>query len=187
MLFTREVLLDERAPAYALLAVMLKTYGADVLHLEPELLRLQIEQDFDLKLPDIQSDKIQAAFIVMTTEQFEQDWRVFETCCHLFHNEPADHDMLNPLDAEDIAAGLSTAALIKNDIEGDVSFDFHDDVLAYAGRIFYDYGLAKAPKILPNAIVPNGAGGDDVDKNEALNELFDAHAEYSLNYVDKLQ
>ena len=186
-MFTRDVYKDQKAPAYALLAVTLRKYGLGILDEEPEFVRAEINRDFDIKLSDLQSDKLQAAMTVMSTDHFEEDWRVFETVCHLFSNELVDHDILHPAEAEDIAVALAEATLIKADIldEGE-GIHYSDEVRAYAGRIFHEYGFHKAPKLFKSAIMPKSVEADDKEKNAALKELFDAHANYVIDYMEKI-
>ena len=93
-MFNRDIYKDEEAPAFVLLGITIKKYGVVVLDYDPALLRQEIERDYDIKLPDINMDKLQAAMIVMTTDHFYDDWRVFETCCHLFHNELVEADVV---------------------------------------------------------------------------------------------
>jgi hypothetical protein len=184
-----DVFKDKKAPGFILLGVVLKKYGMECLEYEPALLRDQIEKDYELSLTQLQIDKLQAAMAVMTTDSFYTDWRVFEATCHLFHDEPIDTTLVNPLDAEDIAIGLAEATMIKNDtIEDADELVFDDEVRAYAGRIFYEYGLCKAPKIFPTAIMPpkTGTCANDKDKNDALTELFDLHSEKIIDYVDRI-
>ncbi len=188
-MFTIDVYKDEKAPAFALLGVTLKKYGMEALEYPPELLRPEIDKDYNIHIADIQMDKLQAAMIVLYTDAFYDDWRVFETCCHLFNSTPTDHDIVNPLEAEDIATGIAEAALIKSSILKDgEELHYHDEVRAYAGQIFHEYGMSKAPKIFPTAIMPKNSGNsvNDDNKNEALNELFDAHSGYIISYIDKL-
>lgn len=188
-MFNRDVYKDEKAPAFVLLGITLKKYGLDSLEFEPELLRDQIERDYSIDLPDLNMDKLQSAMIVMSTDHFYDDWRVFETCCHLFNNELVEADVVNPLDAEDIAVGLAEATLIKASTLTDISeLTFHDEIRAYAGRVFYDYGFATPPTIFNDALMPvvTGSAENDSDKNAALKELFDAHTLYTLNYLEKL-
>lgn len=187
-MFNRDIYKDPKVPAFVLLATTIKKYGMNSLEYEPELLRNEIEKDYDIKLPDINMDKLQAAIIVMTTDHFYNDWRVFETCCHLFHNEPVDADVVNPLDAEDIAVGLAEATMIKADtLDTHSELDFDDEIRAYAGQVFFEYGMSTAPFIFRSAIMPSipGSAINDPDKNDALRELFDGHSEYILNYIEK--
>lgn len=188
-MFNRDIYKDEKAPAFVLLGITLKKYGMEALDYDPELLRVEIEKDYSIELPDINMDKLQAAIIVMTTDHFYEDWRVFETCCHLFHNELVEADVINPLDAEDIAVGLAEATLIKASTMTDISeLKFHDEIRAYAGQVFFDYGFLKAPTIFKDSIMPTSAGSaeNDPDKNAALKELFDGHTIFTLDYLENV-
>jgi hypothetical protein len=186
-MFTRDVYRDQQAPAFALLAVTIRKYGLSILEEEAEFLRMEINRDYDVRLSDLQNDKLQAAINILLTDHFEYDWRVFETCCHLLSNQPTEFDVLNPLEAEQIAIGVAEARLIKSEIlDEDEALIFGDEVRAYVGHIFYEYGLHKAPKIFPTAIMPNSVPVNDVTKNEALTELYQTHLEIILDYMDKL-
>lgn len=189
-MFNNNIYKDENASGFVLLSITLKKYGSESLEYDPELLRIQIEKDYDIKLPDLNMDKLQAAMLVMTTDAFYEDWRAFETCCHLFHNELVDAEVVNPLDAEDIAVGLAEATLIKSCVvDDDSELKFGDEVRAYAGHVFYDYGLSTPPFIFRDAIMPvsQGTSENDPNKNEALRELFDHHTTQILEYIDKIQ
>lgn len=187
-MFSRDVYKDDKAPAYALLIVTLKKYGMDSLEWEPELLRQEIERDYNIKLSDLQSDKLQAAIVTLTTDHFEHDWRVFEVSSHLFNNTPIDHEDVEPLEAEEIAVALAEATLIKaGGLEDEERMDYGDEVRAYLGKLFHDYGFHKAPKIFPKAIMPKSVEAHDKEKNAALKEVFDAHAEYVLDYLEKIE
>lgn len=178
----RQVFMDERAPASALLSVFLKKYGTEGLEWDPQLIRKEIEEDFDLVLSDLQSDKLQAAIMVLTTETFESQWPVFETCCHLFNNIPDDVETLDPLEAEELVAGICEATLIRHE-----KLQYSDEVRAYAGLVFYEYGLSKAPELFPHALLPETQDADDAEKNEALREIFNAHLDNVRKYLGKLQ
>ena len=189
-MFNRDIYLDEKAPAFVLLTATLKKYGTEALEYDPELLRQQIDRDYDIKIPDLNMDKLQAAMTVIHTNSFYDDWRVFETCCHLFHNALVDASVVNPLDAEDIAVGLAEATLLKSCVMDDESeLKFSDEIRAYSGHIFWDYGLSTAPFIFRDAIMPHspGSAANDPDKNQALRELFDHHTVQIVDYLEKMQ
>lgn len=186
-MFAIDVYKDQDAPAFALLAVTLRKYGFGIIDDEPEFLRQQIEQDYDIKLTDKQSDKLQAALVVLSTDWFEHDWRVFEVCCHLFSNQYADHELFDPLEVEQAVIGIAEATLIKESILNDgESLEYGDEVRAYLGKLFYDYGFHSAPKICKMAIMPPSAKHSDKQHNEAVKEIFDTHLEAILEYLEKI-
>lgn len=186
-MFSRDVFRDDKAPAYVLLGVTLKKYGLSALEEEPELLRMLIERDFDIKLSELQGDKLQAAICTMLTDQVENNWRVFEPCVHLFNNQYVEHDVLTPVEAEELAVALAEITMIKNDVlDKNELIHYGEEIKAYTGQIFYEYGMCAAPDIFPTAIMPKCNTCCNLEKNEALKELFNAHVEYILDYLEKL-
>src|ERR1019366_1750451 len=104
--------------------------------------------------------------IILTTEHFESDWRVFETTCHFLNNQAMDHEALEPIEAEEIAVGVAEVSLIKKDsLDEGEQLIFGEEVRAYAGLAFHEYGMHKAPTIFPTAIMPKSNKADDKNKN----------------------
>ena len=188
-MFTIDVYKDEKAPVYALLLVTLKKYGFDCFQWEPALLRDAIENDYSIKLTDRQSDKIQAGITLLDSDHYEHDWRAFEILNHLINNQAVDYEDLAPLEAEELIVGIAEATLLKKDVlDSDETLIFGDEVRAYAGHVFWEYGLHSPPKLFPTAIMPaSKAPGDDTEKNEALKEMFDTHVEQLLDYLEKIE
>lgn len=178
---------DPQTSGVVLLYLAMYYYDTDCFEWEPELLRKEFEEDFNVHLTDLQSDKLQAAITIMTTDLYEQDWCVFETISHLLSNHHDDFENLNPAEAEEIINSLVEVELIKRgDTDG---IQFSDDVNAYAGIAFFEYGMHRAPDLFSSAIVPFLKPGDDREKNEALKELYDnrkTHIESQLNSLRSL-
>lgn len=186
-MFTLDVYKDDRAPAIALLLVTLKKFGTECLDLEPQLLRQEIEKTYNIKLSQINHDKLHAAIIILSTDAFEKDWRVFETCCHILCNKLVEHDELNELETEEIIAASAEASLIKQSVlESEETINYDDEVRAYAGLVFYNHGFHCAPKLFPQAIMPKSNKCDDKEKNEGLQEIFNTRIEIVLDYLEKI-
>lgn len=139
------ILRDEKAPAIALLALVTNKYGTECYEWEPQILKSELENDFSIKLSDLQSDKIQAAIVVLTTELYEDQYEVFETCSHLLNNQEDTFEDVTPLEAEEIISALAHAQLILEGQEDRLNFS--DEVNAYVGHIFYEYGFCTSPKL----------------------------------------
>lgn len=183
--FPLQVLKDENAPAAALLAVVTAKYGTECYEWEPEFLRDELQKDFGFEMSDLQSDKLQAGILVLTSSLFEDQWSVFTTVCTLLLNHPASFADFEPLEAEDIAAALAHARVIVHDDEDRLAFS--DETNAYCGLIFYDYGLGCAPHVMPTAIIQDPAEPcDDLDKNAALDSVAVAMTEKVKNYLASL-
>lgn len=169
------ILRDTSAPASALLAIVFDEYGAECFDWDPHVLRLEIYDDFGVNISDGQSDKIQAAITIMSTDQFENDWHTFNSCVHALNGEPFEHDVLHPIDAEQIAAAMPEVEMIRTKFMQD-ELAFSDEVNVYAGFIFSEYGLFFAPHEFPSAIMPALSGEHSSDsqgeKQEALAEIY---------------
>lgn len=173
----KTILEDQKAPATALLALVTKAYGSEAYEWDPMTLKVELQTDYKCEITDLQSDKIQAAITILTTDQYEQNIVVFEALNHLLNHQETDLDEMDPLEAEELIIGLTEAYMIKAE-----EMDFSPEVRAYAGVVFYSYGMHQPPTLFPQALMRNFEGNDD-EKNEALQEIFDEKLKLVLNYI----
>jgi hypothetical protein len=178
-----QVLTDDNAPISALLVIIIKKYGTGCFDWESIILRNELETDFDLKLTDLQSDKIQAGITVLTTDMYENDVRTFEVCSSLFNCSAQDFEDFEPLEAEELITAMTEIMLLKME-----KLEFSQEVNAYAGEVFFNYGFCNVPKLFPTAIMPEGKPRvcDDLEKNEALQEIFEARIKIVKTYLDEM-
>lgn len=177
----KQILKDEKAPVLVLIALITKEYGEECYHWEPLVLKAELQEDFEVELSDLQSDKIQAGITILTTDQYETNVPVFETLNYLLNNQPDDLEDFNPLEPEELICGLTEAYLIRGE-----KLDFSPEVRVYAGLVFHEYGMHKPPTLFPEAIMKEREGNDD-SKNEALQELFDEKIKLIKKYLDNAQ
>src|ERR1017187_8513726 len=110
---------DKATSASALLTILVEEYGTDCFDWEPEIIRLEILQDYGVELPDSQSDKLQAAITIMSTDHFESDWHSFNCCVHALNGEPFSYDEVYPIDAEQIVAAMPEVEMLRNNFMGE--------------------------------------------------------------------
>lgn len=179
-----QVLKDEKAPAIALLAVLIKLYGVEAMQSQPAIIRNEIERDYSIHFTDLQSDKLQAAIVALTTNLIEEQWEAFKTCMHLFCGIPDSFEDFSILEPEYIAGGLAELYAIKDE-ETD---DFSDEVKRFAGQSFYEYGMCTAPDVFPDALMPVSASKCDcTEKSEALTDIFHERTETITQYMKNLK
>jgi len=178
-----QVFKDEQAPAFALLYCLLKQYGIEALEWDSVVIRDELEKDLNITISDIQSDKLNAAIEVLTSNLYENNWHVFESCNHFLANVPTDTSIVYPIDVEELAAATAEALLIRHE-----PLEYSSDINRYVGQILYDYGLSKPPTIFPSAILPSSNKDSSAlsEKDEALKQLFDYHLNMVIEYVDKI-
>jgi hypothetical protein len=182
--FSSEVLKDEKAPAVALLHVVLKRYGTECMDWQPEFLRDEVNNDFDVQLSDLQSDKLQAGLTILQTDLYESQWEVFKTVTHLLNSTPDTFEDNTPLEAEEVASALAHYRLLVG-TEGTPPFS--DEVKAGLGVVFYNYGLSEPPSIFPSALMPdNAVKSDPREKSQALSDIYDARTKAITDYVQAI-
>jgi hypothetical protein len=175
----KQILEDEKAPITALLYVITREYGSVCYEWDSLVLRGELQKDYGCNISDLQSDKIQAGITLLTTEQYENNIAVFETINYLLNHQPDNIEEFNPLEPEELICGLTEAYIIKAE-----EMKFSPEVRVYAGVIFRDYGMHKPPKLFPKAIMQE-RDGDDTEKNEALQEIFDEKLKLVEQYLKK--
>jgi hypothetical protein len=181
---SKEILKDQTAPLMALAYVIQEEFGVDSFTWEPQLLRNELETKYDIKITDLQSDKIQAVIVMLTTDMYETDVRTFEVLNSLTNHNHQDFEDFEPSEAEEIVIGITEALLLKME-----QLEYSDSVKAYAGWVFHEYGFCKAPDIFPNAIMPEGfpTDGDDKEKNLALEEIFNMKIDNVTKYMTDIK
>ena len=175
----KQVFEDEKAPASVLLVLATKKYTPECYDWEPAVLKAEIHRDFDCELSDLQSDKLQAAITILTTDLYESNIKAFETMNYLLNHQPDNLDELNPLEAEELICGLTEAYMIRGE-----QMQFSPEVRVYAGLIFHEYGMHQPPVLFNQAIMDEREGNDD-EKNEALHEIFSAKIKITEEYLKK--
>ena len=175
----KQILEDEKAPITALLYAVTKEYSSECYSWEPLVLKAELQKDHDCDISDLQSDKIQAGITLLTTEQYENNIAIFETINYLLNHQPDNIEEFNPLEPEELICGLTEAYIIKAE-----ELRFSPEVRVYAGLIFRDYGMHHPPKLFPKAIMEECEGNDD-EKNEALQEIFDEKLKTVEQYLRK--
>ena len=173
----KQIITDPKAPVLVLIWLVTTLYGNECYSWDPMVLKTELQHDLNCEVSDLQSDKIQAGITLLTTELYETNIQVFETVNYLINHQHDDMDELNPLEAEELICGMTEAYLIKHE---DMSFS--DEIRVYAGQIFYDYGMYGPPKLFPKAIM-NERDGDDSEKNNALQEIFNEKLRMTVDYL----
>jgi len=176
----KQVLEDDKAPLVALLATVLSELGEDCKGWEGPVLTAELQEKYGCTISPLQSDKIQAALLVLFGDSFTEHWRTFEFVCHLATGNHASLEVVEPLKAEELVMALADILTIHH---GD--YKFSDEVSRYAGEVFWDYGMKTAPAIFPGAVFPLGTvqDGDDTDHHKALMDLYTERVEEVSSYT----
>lgn len=161
--------------ATVLLTVFLDRFGTEALEWDPATITMELEEEFDIKLPQLALDKLLVAIQILTTDIFFKSLPDFIDFCNVLGGAPYRPDMWDPADAEEVAWGITEALLIAPPDESDQE-PFTDEIRAYIGSVLDSEGLINPPDILRIAlrqarVAPSVQ--DFSDDPEMFNAIYD--------------
>jgi hypothetical protein len=137
--------------ASVLLTLFLDKFGIEALDWDPATITLEIEEEFDVELPQLALDKLLVAIQILTTDKFFKSLPDFVMFCNVMCGDTYRPDMWDPADAEEVAWGITEALLISPP-EDDDKEPFTDEVRGYIGAVLDSEGIITAPDILRIAL-----------------------------------
>lgn len=146
----------------SLLALLIDEFGTEALQWEPETLRLQIKDTYDVTLPQASMDRLMAIITALTTDLFYQSVESFSHIANALSGSGTDFYKWDPVESEE-AAWAITEVLMNDPVhpEGDPGDRFSDEVRRYLGVILQSEGIVTPPDILSIADRGSGAQGPD--------------------------
>ena len=146
----RSFLSSDETYSTVLLLILLDAYGHESLEWSPTTIRMQLEEDFAVNLPEASLDKLMAAITIVTTNYFYQDPIRFVELCNIFSGDSAEHDEFDPADVSEILWGISEAFFLWPPEDDDAEYDtrFSAEILEYIRQTLTEEGFLKAPDIL---------------------------------------
>ena len=180
--------------ASVLLTMFIDRFGLEALSWDPTTISMEIEDEFDVDLPQLALDKLMVAIQILTTDRFYKSLPDFISFCNVLSGDPYRPDMWDPADAEEVAWGVTEALLIYPP-EDDDPEPFTDEIRAYIGAVLDSEGLVNPPDILRIAlrrarVSPNI--GDFSDDPMMFNAVYDLEEgkrqdiEQSIRFQTKL-
>lgn len=162
----KRIVTDPATFATVLYAVALKQFGTEIHEWEPEMFDLEFRDEFQVDMPSVNQDKLNALILSIVTNRFYHDYFVFTQTCELLSQSEADFETLTPdlLPAE-IAWGIVEVRLNDND---DPPFD--PEISNYVGVILDQNGFLNPPTPLEFAKLPErylgSTYGAEIDQME---------------------
>jgi len=126
-------------------------FGTEALTWDPTTITLEIEDEFDVELPQLPLDKLLVGIQILTTDRFYKSLPDFISFCNVLSGDTYRPDMWDPADAEEVAWGVTEALLIYPPEDNDDE-PFSDEIRAYIGATLDREGLINPPDILRIAL-----------------------------------
>jgi len=166
--------------ATTLVAMLLDEYGTEATTWDAATIQMEIEEDFKLKLPRANFDRLMAGVALLIGDDFYKVLPDFIAFCNIFGGSTYDPSTFDPADAEEVAWGITEALLISPP-EPDDEEPFALEVVAYIGAVLDDEGIINPPDVLriglresdPNATI-QGEFSDDPTMFASIYEVESA-------------
>ena len=137
--------------ASVLLTLYMDKFGTEGLTWDPTTITLEIEDEFNVDLPQLSLDKLIVGIQLLTTDRFYKSLPDFISFCNVLSGDTYRPDMWDPADAEEVAWGVTEALLIYPP-EDDDDEPFTNEIRAYIGATLDREGLINPPDILRIAL-----------------------------------
>jgi hypothetical protein len=132
-----------------LLTMFIDKFGTEAIEWDPGTITMEIEEEFDVDLPQLTLDRLMVAIQLLTTDRFFKSLPDFITFCNVLGGDEYNPELWDPADAEEVAWGITEALLIAPPEEDD---PFTDEIRAYIGSVLDGEGIINPPDILRIAL-----------------------------------
>lgn len=156
-----------------LLTMFLDRFGTEGLTWDPATITLEIEEEFDVDLPQLSLDRLMTAIQILTTDRFFKNLPDFISFCNVLGGDEYNPELWDPADAEEVAWGITEALLIAPPEEND---PFTEEIRAYIGMVLDSEGIINPPDILRIALREARVSPsieDFSDDPEMFNAIYD--------------
>jgi len=143
----RDVFRDKGTFGTTLLIAVIDAYGTECIEWDPEALRKEILDDYQVDLSASTMDRIMAAMSVLASDMFFVSLEAFNNTCEALNFGPVDGDRFIPCELDDIMWGCTEVRLLLGSQEYDEA-DWSHDVRRYTAAQLSMEGVTKAPDIL---------------------------------------
>lgn len=182
----RALLLSEESFSTPLFLLVMDIYGPEALEWSPETIRLELEDDFHLKLPKVTLDKIMAAITVVTTNFFYKDVTRFIQLCNIMAGDDFQSDIFDPADAEEMLIAITEATLLWPPNDDPEDTEFSPEIREYISQVIGQQGILKPFDVLRLAFSKNEASKVDADYADDP-EMYSAIYESQQTKTDSLR
>lgn len=158
--------------------MFLDRFGVEGLQWDPGTITLEVEEEFDVDLPQASLDKLLVAINLVTSDAFYRSLPDFVMFCNVLSGDTYRPDMFDPADSAEVAWGL-TEGLLLSPPEDDQDGPFSDEIRAYIGAVLDQEGIINAPDVLKIALRKanvSDAANEFSDDPDMFNAIYDVEA-----------
>lgn len=206
----KEILNDENTSGSLLFLLVFNKLAAteeeqqEIIHWDPEALKLEIKDVFQMEMPTANFNKMLAARELVASNAFWYDLPDFISLANALTNGVFDLRVFDVANMDEIAWAVTEAALMWPP-DQTTREEFADEIVAYISEVAAAEGLSKIPAVLKFAIPEDAPIWDQltaqfsddpvmfdaiyklsVAKTATIDEMILDRLDYMLQQVDKL-
>ena len=135
---------EDKTYGTVLLGVCLRAYGAECINWDPLTLESFLQQDFDVKIPNIVYRQLMSAVSMLATESIYHDWDLFDQTVNDLMRAGPEHQMDSPT-IEEVSWAVVEMAMNDPESFADDKTPFSPGVRKYLGVVVDGEGLTVMP------------------------------------------
>jgi hypothetical protein len=143
----RSVFQSGEAFATTLITILVDHYGTECFEWAPETLKMEIEDDFQVKVHPRVFDRLMVGIDLLKSDSFYTSLPDFVRHCNILSGDTYDPRAWDPADTAEIAWGI-TEALLLSPPDDDNENPFTDEIVAYIGAAVDAEGIINPPDVL---------------------------------------
>ena len=152
----------------------------------PETIRRSIYDAFQVQLPQANLDKLMAAIMLITTDQFYRHGRTFIQLCNILSGDTFDPSVFDPATTFECAWGITEAMLLAPP-KPENGEPFSDDIRRYIGVVCDNEGILDPPDILGLALYDQPKPKLSVETFGGDAEMFQTFYQSQLDFSNELR
>jgi|GEM_PF-1724818 len=162
--------------ATTMVMLLVDTYGTECFDWAPDTLKMEIEDDFHLKIPRPNFDRLLAGINMILSDDFYRSLPDFINYCNILSGDTYDPRTWDPADSAECAWGI-TEGLLLSPPEDDDENPFDVEIVAYIGEVLNQEGIITPPDVLKIAVRSQDpasfVAGNFSDDPEMFNAVYD--------------
>lgn len=171
----QQVVISPSTFATTLLTLFVDTYGTEGFKWAPDTIRMEVNDDFRVQIPDANFDRLMAAVNLVTSDDFYRSLPDFITYCNILSGDTYDPRSWDPADATEIAWGITEGLIIAPPDDTNAN-PFSDDIVAYIGKALDQEGIINPPDVLKIAVRDKDhasfVAGEYADDPDMFNSIY---------------
>jgi len=134
--------------ASTMVICLVDKYGVEAFEWDPDSIRLELYDVYSAEVPQANLDKINAALLAITTNQFYVSLEAFMSICNALFGYGVGFHAYDPAEIDEMCWGITEIMLLAPSDDKDPKQMFSNEIRYYIGQRAEEEGFSRLPKPL---------------------------------------